>query len=130
MSKTLNLTDGHWVILESYGRRLLGRMRTKPEITAERRTEFTVATCEPLYDLNVSLTPVADGPNKGKTQLGFQCIPWTLLGFNAPVDVRWSAIAFVHELAEGDVDLLRQCVGQAEDHKTSLRLTRAALVKA
>jgi hypothetical protein len=127
--KILNLRDGHWVVCESYGRRLLGRMKEKPTVTAARRTEFTVAACEPLYELNVTLTPVTEGPNKGKNRLGFQCLPWTLLGFDALVDVRWSAIAYVHELADGDVHLLRQCVLAAEDHKTSLRMDRAHLEK-
>jgi hypothetical protein len=129
MSKVLNLRDGHWIVADSYGRRLLGRMRAKPEVSKETRPSFTVATCEPLYDLNVTAITIEEGPNKGKTRLGFQCLPWTLLGFDAPVDVRWSAIAFVHELKEGDVELLTECVAQAEDHKTSLRLSRAKIEK-
>ena len=124
-TRHLKVDDGHWILVDSYGRRLLGRMTHKPAPrTPEMGASFNTATLDPCYEVSIQSEQLGDGAQS----FGLVALPFMLLGMSVPVEVRWSSLVYVHELGPGDLDLIKKIVRAAEGHKASFRAARSPLV--
>lgn len=137
--------DSHWVIIDSDGRRYLGRVvggsleawdpRPETDEGTERlsvdhstaslwpKPHELVALC-PCYELSIEQVP----QENGQTGYAVALVPYGLFGHSRPVQVSVGALCRIGDLHETDRDMVVQWVRLVEDQKTGLRLARVKLV--
>src|SRR5271170_4593866 len=131
--------DAHWVIVDSDGRRYLGRVvggsletwdpREDTDEGRERlsladstasywpRPHELVALC-PCYELSIEQIPQPDGVSSG---FGVALLPYCLFSHSRPVQVSVGALCRIGDLHEDDRAIVVEWVRTVEQTKTNLR---------
>jgi hypothetical protein len=146
-SKTIDLKDGHWIVVDSGNTRTLGRWLL-PLQQIEEWKERTISggevppsvVVEHTFEIRQvsGRTPVTENVDAagnvvqsgGQPFEALMATPYLLLGIGIPLHLVPSGIGYVSDMLPLDRNMLVDLIKNAEDSKTKIRAARGGIVVA